>query len=63
VKNSERERTDLAWQRNLLANERTFSAWLRTGLADEPCRLVCYWEGAKIVKKKEDENERKRKSN
>jgi len=27
------ERTDLARQRNLLANERTFSAWLRTGLA------------------------------
>jgi putative membrane protein len=28
-----RERTDLAQQRNLLANERTFSAWLRTGLS------------------------------
>ena len=27
------ERTDLARQRNLLANERTFSAWVRTGLA------------------------------
>ncbi len=27
------ERTDLARQRNLLANERTFSAWLRTGLS------------------------------
>jgi len=30
---SARERTDLARQRNLLANERTFSAWLRTGLS------------------------------
>lgn len=27
-----RERTDLALQRTLLANERTYSAWLRTGL-------------------------------
>ncbi|MGA9350665.1 MAG: DUF202 domain-containing protein [Anaerolineae bacterium] len=27
------ERTGLAWQRNLLTNERTFSAWVRTGLA------------------------------
>ena len=30
---SARDRTDLARQRNLLANERTFSAWLRTGLS------------------------------
>jgi len=33
VENSARGRPDLAWQRNLLANERTFSVWLRTGLA------------------------------
>jgi putative membrane protein len=33
VDDLERERTDLARQRNLLANERTHRAWLWTGLA------------------------------